>query len=69
MYLKRKWEDVELEEYSDTAQAAKDLREGKLDACAAVIAPRKCAELYNLEILEEGIQDLKFNFTTFIVAV
>ena len=69
MYLKRKWEKIELEEYSDTAQAAKDLGEGKLDACAAVIAPRKCAELYNLEILEEGIQDLKFNFTTFIVAV
>lgn len=69
MYLKRKWKEIELEEYIDTAQAAKDLGEGKLDACAAVIAPRKCAELYNLEILEEGIQDLKFNFTTFIVAV
>lgn len=68
MYLKRKWGDVELEEYSDTAEAAKDLGSGKLSVDAAVIAPKVCAELYNLVILEEGIQDLKFNFTTFIVA-
>ncbi|TAK95805.1 hypothetical protein EPO05_03290 [Patescibacteria group bacterium] len=68
MYLKRRWPEVELEEYADTAQAAKDLGEGKLPAEVAVIAPRRCAEIYGLEILEEGIQDLKFNFTTFIVA-
>jgi prephenate dehydratase len=35
----------------------------------AVIAPRTCAQLYGLEILEESIQDLKFNYTTFVVAV
>jgi prephenate dehydratase len=68
MYLKRKWPEVEIEEYCDTAQAAKDLGAGKLEKTTAVIAPRSCAELYGLEILEEGIQDLKFNFTTFIVA-
>jgi len=68
MYLKRKWVDTELEEYSDTASAAKDLSEGVLSATAAAIAPRVCAELYNLELLEESIQDLKFNFTTFIAA-
>jgi prephenate dehydratase len=67
MYLKRKWEATELEEYEDTAQAAKDLGEGKMNnGDVAVIAPARCAELYGLEILEEGIQDLKFNFTTFI---
>jgi prephenate dehydratase len=68
MYLKRKWETIELEDYSDTASAANDLGQGKLDKNVAVIAPKICAELYNLELLEEGIQDLKFNFTTFIAA-
>lgn len=68
MYLKRKWAETELEEYRDTAEAAKDLSEGKLPAETAIIAPKVCAKIYNLEILEEGIQDLKFNFTTFIVA-
>lgn len=68
MYLKRKWMDVELEEYSDTASAAKDLGEGKFTKETAVVASKNCAKLYGLDILEEGIQDLKFNFTTFIVA-
>ena len=68
MYLKRKWMDVELEEYSDTASAAKALGAGKFPATTAVIASRGCAKLYDLDILEEGVQDLKFNFTTFIVA-
>ncbi|MBL7058677.1 prephenate dehydratase [Patescibacteria group bacterium] len=68
MYLKRIWFGVELEEYRDTAEAAKDLSNGKLDSNTAIIAPKTCASMYNLEILEEGIQDLKFNYTAFIVA-
>ena len=68
MYLKRKWPDTELIEWSDTAQAAADLKSGKLSKDTAVIAPAVCAKIYQLDILEEGIQDLKFNFTTFIVA-
>ena len=68
MYLRRMWPEVELEEYSDTATSAKDLSEGVLPKNTAVITPRVCAEIYGLEILEEGIQDLKFNFTTFIAA-
>lgn len=68
MYLKRVWPTVELKEYADTALAAKDLHEGILSKDTAVIAPRVAAELYGLEILEEGIQDLKFNYTTFIAA-
>lgn len=68
MYLRRKWSDVELQEYFDTAGAAKDLQEGVLSPDTAVIAPKICSELYDLDILEEGIQDLKFNFTSFIVA-
>jgi prephenate dehydratase len=68
MYLRRKWGAADLEEYADTAQAAKDLSAGKLSRETAVIAPKICASIYDLEILEEGIQDLKFNFTTFIAA-
>jgi len=68
MYLKRKWPEVELREYSDTAQAARDLGDGLLSDETAVIAPRSCAGMYHLDILEENIQDLKFNFTTFVVA-
>jgi prephenate dehydratase len=69
MYLKRKWPHLELQEYSDTASAAKDLAAGVLEQTCAVIAPKICTSLYGLELLEEGIQDLKFNFTTFITAV
>ena len=68
MYLKRKWNDRELEEYADTAEAAKDLGSGQLSKSTAVIAPKRCVELYDLTVMEEGIQDLKFNFTTFIAA-
>jgi prephenate dehydratase len=69
MYLRRKWPTVELAEYCDTASAAKDLSSGVLPDTTAVIAPKICAKLYKLDILEEGVQDLKFNFTTFICAI
>ena len=68
MYLRRVWPHANIEEYEDTAAAAKALHEGVLPDTTAVIAPRRAAELYGLEILEESIQDLKFNYTTFVVA-
>jgi len=69
MYIKRKWPDADITPYADTAKAAEDLHSGVLPDTTAVIAPRRCAEMYGLEILEESIQDLKFNYTTFVVAV
>jgi prephenate dehydratase len=69
MYLKKKWPDAELLDWPDTAQAARDLSKGKLSEDTAVVAPLICSKLYNLETLEEGVQDLKFNFTSFISAV
>jgi prephenate dehydratase len=33
-----------------------------------VIAAERCAELFGLRVLERRIQDLKFNFTTFVAA-
>jgi prephenate dehydratase len=69
MYLKRRWPKVKLEEYADTAKAAEDLASGTLPKSVAVIASRAAAEQYRLSILEESIQDLKFNYTSFIAAV
>jgi prephenate dehydratase len=42
------------------------IKEGDLPSSAAAIASRAAAELYKMKIIEEGIQDLKFNFTTFL---
>jgi prephenate dehydratase len=69
MYLKRIWPKVKIKEYADTAKAAADLAAGKLPASTAVIASRAAANVYKLDILEESIQDLKFNYTSFIAAV
>lgn len=69
MYLRRVWPQLAIEPYKDTAAAAKALADNDLPDTTAVIAPRRCAELYGLDILEESIQDLKFNYTSFIVAV
>jgi prephenate dehydratase len=68
MYLKRVWGNAEIIPYADTAKAASDLSAGILPDTTAVIAPKGCATLYELDILEESIQDLKFNYTTFVVA-
>ena len=68
MYLNKTWSEAEIMPYEDTAKAAEDLASGKLSKTTAVIAPKRSAELYGLEILEESIQDLKFNYTTFVVA-
>ncbi len=68
MYLRRTWPNAEILPYKDTAQAAADLAAGVLPATTAVIAPKGCATLYGLQILEESIQDLKFNYTVFVVA-
>ena len=69
MYVKRAWGGADIVPYLDTAKAAEDLASGTLPDTTAVIAPRRCAELYGLEVLEESIQDLKYNYTTFIVAI
>jgi len=49
----------------DTAGAAQMVSTQQLKGVAAV-ASRRAAELYGLEILDEGIQDFKDNVTRFI---
>ncbi len=68
MYLKRMWENVDLQPYPDTALAAKDLSEGTLPSSTAVVASMRAAEMYGLDVLDEKIQDLKFNYTVFVAA-
>ncbi len=66
MYLKRIWPEIEIIAWEDTAKAVKDIKEGILSSDTAAIAAKGAAKLYDMEIMEEGIQDLKFNFTTFL---
>lgn len=63
-FLKRN--KLEPVHYYDTAGAAKMLMEERPRGCAA-IASRLCAELYNLKILKEDIEDHAKNRTRFLV--
>lgn len=66
-YLENNWPNIELAEAADTAKAARDLSEGTLDSNTAVIAAARCASIYDgLEVLKDKIQDLKYNYTTFL---
>ena len=50
----------------DTAGAVKMIKEGRMLDSAA-IASKRAAELYGMEILDEGIEDRKNNYTRFLV--
>lgn len=50
----------------NTAASAKRIKEEKLKGCAA-IASRRAAQIYGLEVLAEGIETSKDNYTRFFV--
>lgn len=50
----------------DSARIAKELGSGRLPKSVAVMAPKVCAELYDLETVAEGLQDRKDNYTSFV---
>jgi prephenate dehydratase len=50
----------------DTAGAAKMIKKNKM-ADSAAIASKRAAELYEMKILDEGIEDRKNNYTRFFV--
>jgi prephenate dehydratase len=50
----------------DTAGSAKDLAASPAEG-VAVIASKLCAKRYGLEIVQEGIEDLRNNYTRFFV--
>lgn len=57
---------VTLIEGDDTASSARYISENKLKGVAA-IAPSSAAEIYGLEILAEGIETYKKNYTRFLI--
>ena len=63
-YLQRK--KLEPVPAYDTAGAVKMIKEGRMLDSAA-IASKRAAELYGMEILDEGIEDRKNNYTRFLV--
>lgn len=68
-YLKKHYPGVPQIEEEDTAGSARMLAAGKLPEGAWVIAPGKCANIYELKLLHRGIQDLNHNVTDFITVI
>lgn len=58
--------NVKVVEHEDTALAARDIFEHKLEGVAAICSSR-ASEIYNLEVLASGIETNKRNFTRFLV--
>ncbi len=65
-YIEKYYPDVKLHEDLDTAAAARLISEQKPKNGAA-IANLRAAEMYNLEILETGIESNKKNYTRFLI--
>ncbi|NNK80339.1 MAG: chorismate mutase [Flavobacteriales bacterium] len=59
-------QDVKIVESEDTALSAKRIMENRSKGLAA-IASRQAAEIYDLEILAEGIETSKVNYTRFFI--
>lgn len=57
---------VKIVEHEDTALAAKEIRDKKLAGTAAICSAY-AAEMYGLEILANGIETNKRNFTRFLI--
>lgn len=66
-FIKQTFPNASINDWQDTAKAAKDLSEGILPRSTAVIAPARASQLYGLELFAKGIQDNHPNLTTFIV--
>ena len=67
-YLKDNFKHIPHVESKDTAESARKLAAGEYSDTTAVIAPARSAEIYHLEIIALGIQDLKDkNKTLFLV--
>jgi prephenate dehydratase len=66
-YIQKNFPNVQLTEWQDTAKAARDLSQGKLSPEHAVIAPKRSAELYGLDVIASNIQDDDPNYTIFII--
>jgi prephenate dehydrogenase len=54
-------------ELIDHALVAKQLSDGKLSKDIATMGSKILAEIYNLKVVEENLQDLKENYTSFLL--
>ncbi|WP_369048955.1 prephenate dehydratase [Tenacibaculum sp. UWU-22] len=61
----KQYEHIKLIEDTDTAGVAKRIKEQNLKGVAA-IAPKIAADIFGLEVLEDGIQTIKNNATRFV---
>lgn len=66
MIFLNQYPEITLVEADDTASSARLIAEGRLKKTAA-IASRSAAEIYGLEIIAEGIETFKKNYTRFLV--
>lgn len=66
-YIESQLKNAEKINWQDTAKAARDLSEGRLGSCSAVIASEYAAKIYGLDISAKNIQDSELNITTFII--
>lgn len=66
-YLTSEFPNAKQIEWIDTAKAAKDLSEDKLECHTAVIAPARAAEYYQLKLFKTAIQDQQPNHTIFMI--
>ena len=57
---------VKIVEHEDTALAARDIKEKNMTTTAAICSPL-AAKIYGLQILAEGIETNKRNFTRFLI--
>lgn len=66
-YLEKEFKSIDRLEWCDTARAAKDLSQGRLESNCAIIASAQAAKNYSLEIMAQGIQNSNPNLTGFII--
>jgi len=64
-YLKKEYPNAKFVEAKDTALPARKLKEGEYNDRTIVIAPKACARIYSLRIIEKTLPANKEYFTTF----
>lgn len=64
-YIKKHYPNAKFVKAEDTALAARKLKEGKYDDKTLIIAPKACAKIYDLKVIEDNLHTNKGYITTF----
>jgi prephenate dehydratase len=51
----------------DTAKAAEELKKGNLRKNIAILGPKILADIYDLKVIRDNLQDIQNNITTFLM--